>query len=145
MGKEMEGFTLRAATTKSITVYPPPELPRDYRPVHHFGPAVTVGTASIALLQALDQSAGQLNAPAATHGRHHLNATQRRELLGESALAGPRSVFDLLTVEDKERLQEAQRAAGRLTSPHPCQQQTLPLALPPSRARGRSPVGSNPS
>ncbi|XP_051884027.1 G patch domain-containing protein 1 isoform X2 [Pristis pectinata] len=130
IGKLLEGFTLGSKSTKSMTVYGPPELPRDYRPVHYFRPVVSPGTVRTTVAQALLESVGQLSTDAATKGRHQLNASQRRELLGERALQGPHSVFDLLAEEDKLRLQEVQRAASHVPSPHPPQ----PL---PSQHSGR--------
>ncbi|XP_067905115.1 G patch domain-containing protein 1 isoform X2 [Heterodontus francisci] len=109
IGKLLEGFSLGSKATKSKKVYGPPELPRDYRPIHYFRPVVAPGTVSTAMAQALVASAGQLNTEAGPKGRHQLNAMQRRELIGEDALQGPRSVFELLAGKDKERLKDVQQ------------------------------------
>ncbi|XP_059507791.1 G patch domain-containing protein 1 isoform X1 [Stegostoma tigrinum] len=111
IGKMLEGFSLGSKSTKPKKVYGPPELPRDYRPVHYFRPVVGPGTVSTAMAQALEASTGQHCTETGPKGRHQLNATQRRELLGETALQGPGSVFELLTVKDKERLQQQQAAS----------------------------------
>ncbi|CAB1338769.1 unnamed protein product [Coregonus sp. 'balchen'] len=59
-------------------------------------------------------------------GRHQLDSSQKRELLGETALQGPSSVFDLLKVEDRERLSSLRRPSSDTTSgPRP------PTELPP--------------
>ncbi|XP_038662108.1 G patch domain-containing protein 1 isoform X2 [Scyliorhinus canicula] len=109
IGKVLEGFSLRSKSTEPKKVYGPPELPRDYRPVHYFRPVVAPGTVSVAMAQALGASEGQLSTEVGPKGRHQLNATQRRELLGEDALQGPRSVFELLSGKDKERLKDVQQ------------------------------------
>ncbi|XP_067854309.1 G patch domain-containing protein 1 isoform X2 [Heptranchias perlo] len=109
VGKCLEGFSLASTSSRPKKIYGPPELPRDYRPVHYFRPVVAPGTVSTAMAEALVASAGQLSTDAGQKGRHQLNSTQRRELLGEDALQGPRSVFELLTGKDKERLKEAQQ------------------------------------
>ncbi|XP_059849340.1 G patch domain-containing protein 1 isoform X2 [Hypanus sabinus] len=119
IGKLLEGFTLGSKLPKSMKVYGPPELPRDYRPVHYFRPVVSSGAVSTTVAQALMESTGQLSSDTTTKSRHQLNAAQRRELLGERALPGPCSVFDLLAEEDKLRLQEVQRTASHVPSPHP--------------------------
>uniref|UniRef100_UPI00398ECF7C G patch domain-containing protein 1 n=1 Tax=Pristiophorus japonicus TaxID=55135 RepID=UPI00398ECF7C len=108
IGKLLEGFSLGSRATKSKKVYCPPELPRDYRPVHYFRPVVAPGTVSTAMALALEASAGQLSAEA-PKGRHQLSATQRRDLLGEGALEGPRSVFELLAAKDQDRLKQVQQ------------------------------------
>ncbi|XP_072136125.1 G patch domain-containing protein 1 isoform X2 [Mobula birostris] len=119
IGKLLEGFTLGSKLPKSMKVYEPPELPRDYRPVHYFRPVVPSGAVSSTVAQALLESTGQLSSDTTIKSRHQLNAAQRRELLGERALPGPCSVFDLLAEEDKLRLQEVQRTASHVPSPHP--------------------------
>ncbi|XP_069758060.1 G patch domain-containing protein 1 [Narcine bancroftii] len=135
VGKLLEGFHLGSKTTKSIMVYGPPDLPRDYRPVHYFRPMVSQGTISATMAQALEKSMGQLSSNDAGKGRHQLNATQRRELLGERALQGPRSVFDLLAEEDRERLQKTQQAACCVPGPHLSQPMASQLRLLDSRER----------
>ncbi|XP_072926604.1 G patch domain-containing protein 1 isoform X2 [Hemitrygon akajei] len=124
IGKLLEGFILGSKLPKSMKVYGPPELPRDYRPVHYFRPVVFSGAVSTTVAQALMESTGQLSSDTTTKSRHQLNAAQRRELLGERALPGPCSVFDLLAEGDKLRLQEVQRTASHVPSPH------LPPSLP---------------
>ncbi|XP_072451882.1 G patch domain-containing protein 1 isoform X1 [Chiloscyllium punctatum] len=106
IGKMLAGFCLGSKSAKPKKVYGPPDLPRDYRPVHYFRPVVVPGTVSTIVAQALDASTGQHGTETGPRGRHQLNATQRRQLLGETALQGPSSVFELLTVKDKERLQQ---------------------------------------
>lgn len=69
-------------------IYPPPSLPRSYRPVHHFRPVLPAGSDSCQLQKALQESAGKLQSEPAPHCRHALNAAQRREQLGEAELKG---------------------------------------------------------
>uniref|UniRef100_A0A8C9ZKZ0 G patch domain containing 1 n=1 Tax=Sander lucioperca TaxID=283035 RepID=A0A8C9ZKZ0_SANLU len=90
LGKILEGFTLAQKPSQETTIFPPPSLPRDYRPVHRFRPSVEV-------LSLSGVSPG---------GRHQLDSSQRRALLGEDALQGvcPSSVLELLKPEDRERL-----------------------------------------
>ncbi|MGH0115812.1 UNVERIFIED_CONTAM: hypothetical protein FKN15_046997 [Acipenser sinensis] len=111
VGKILEGFTLASIPAFPKKVYHPPELPRDYRPVHYFRPVLEAGSASSQVVQVLLASGGQMNQDAQHTGRHQMNAVQRRELLGETALQGPSSVFDLLSSKDKERIKELKQAA----------------------------------
>uniref|UniRef100_A0A667ZTK3 G patch domain containing 1 n=1 Tax=Myripristis murdjan TaxID=586833 RepID=A0A667ZTK3_9TELE len=84
LGKILEGFTLA-----SKSIFPPPSLPRDYRPVHYFRPVVDVSSVSPALADALRASRGQLvQGGDQSGGRHQLDSSQRRALLGETALQG---------------------------------------------------------
>lgn len=105
IGKILEGFTLASENLKEKNIFPPPNLPRDYRPVHYFRPVVDLSTVSPIVAQALQASRGHMtqeqNQPTA---RHQLDSSQRREMLGESVLQGPSSVFDLLKSEDREKL-----------------------------------------
>uniref|UniRef100_A0A672QTC9 G-patch domain-containing protein n=1 Tax=Sinocyclocheilus grahami TaxID=75366 RepID=A0A672QTC9_SINGR len=88
------------------TVYPPPDLPRDYRPVHYFRPVVDSSTVSPIVAQALQASRGRLSQDAPQQGRHSLDSSQRCDMLGETPLQGPSSVFELLGSKDRERLNE---------------------------------------
>lgn len=69
-------------------IYPPPELPRDYRPVHYFRPVVAATSDNSHLLQVLSESAGKAVHDQGTHSRHQLNASKRGELLGETPVKG---------------------------------------------------------
>ncbi|GLD55669.1 G patch domain-containing protein 1 isoform X2, partial [Lates japonicus] len=108
LGKILEGFTLAQKPAEEKTIFPPPVLPRDYRPVHHFNPAVSVSHlsgVSPALAEALRTSRGHMvKEEPQQGGRHQLDSGQRRALLGEDALQGPSSVMELLRPEDRERL-----------------------------------------
>ncbi|KAJ8343358.1 hypothetical protein SKAU_G00306870 [Synaphobranchus kaupii] len=111
LGKILEGFTLASKSTDTKTVYPPPVLPRDYRPVHYFRPVLDLSSVSPQVAQALQTSVGHMPQDPQPKGRHQLDSSQRRELLGESSLQGPNSVFDLLDSKDKERLTGLRKAA----------------------------------
>ncbi|KAJ7999344.1 hypothetical protein DPEC_G00193410 [Dallia pectoralis] len=105
LGKIIEGFTLASDKTETKKVFPPPDLPRDFRPVHYFRPVVDMSNVSSVVALALQTSRGHMvQEELSQGGRHQLDSTQRRELLGEAALQGPRSVFDMLKPEDRERL-----------------------------------------
>lgn len=69
-------------------VFPPPVLPRDYRPVHYFRPVVDTSSVSPMVAQALQASRGQLSQNAPQQSRHTLDSSQRREMLGETSLQG---------------------------------------------------------
>uniref|UniRef100_A0A8C1J9W5 G patch domain containing 1 n=1 Tax=Cyprinus carpio TaxID=7962 RepID=A0A8C1J9W5_CYPCA len=111
LGRILDGFTLASEVTEIKTVYPPPDLPRDYRPVHYFRPVVDSSTVSPIVAQALLTSRGHLSQEAPQQGRHSLGSSQRRDMLGETPLQGPSSVFELLDNKDRERLNEIHRAA----------------------------------
>uniref|UniRef100_A0A4W4GL31 G-patch domain-containing protein n=1 Tax=Electrophorus electricus TaxID=8005 RepID=A0A4W4GL31_ELEEL len=111
VGKILEGFTLASKGTEVKTVFPPPVLPRDYRPVHYFRPVVDLSSVSPIVAQALQASRGHLSQDAPQQGRHMLDSTQRREMLGETTLQGPSSVFELLDSKDRERLSGIRKAA----------------------------------
>uniref|UniRef100_A0A4W5P208 Uncharacterized protein n=1 Tax=Hucho hucho TaxID=62062 RepID=A0A4W5P208_9TELE len=67
--------------------------------------------------QALQTSRGHMaQEEPSKGGRHQLDSAQRRELLGEAALQGPSSVFDLLKVEDRERLSGLRRPSSDSSS-----------------------------
>ncbi|XP_047219311.1 G patch domain-containing protein 1 [Girardinichthys multiradiatus] len=108
LGKILEGFTLAQKPRDEKTIFPPPTLPRDYRPVHYFRPQVDVtrlSGVSSALAEALKTSRGHMvKEEPQPVGRHQLDSGQRRALLGEDALKGPSSVMDLLRPEDRQRL-----------------------------------------
>uniref|UniRef100_A0A8C1I6B5 G patch domain containing 1 n=1 Tax=Cyprinus carpio TaxID=7962 RepID=A0A8C1I6B5_CYPCA len=106
LGRILDGFTLASQVTEIKTVYPPPDLPRDYRPVHYFRPVVDLSTVSPIVAQALQASRGHLSQDAPQQGRHSLDSSQRRDMLGETPLQGPSSVFELLGSKDRERLNE---------------------------------------
>ena len=69
-------------------IYPPPELPKDYRPVHYFRPVVAATSENSHLLQVLSESAGKPTNDPGTHSRHQLNACKRGGLLGETPIQG---------------------------------------------------------
>ncbi|KAK6294001.1 hypothetical protein J4Q44_G00348310 [Coregonus suidteri] len=127
LGKILEGFTLGSDKMETKTIFPPPDLPRDFRPVHYFRPVVDMSSVSPMVAQALLTSRGHMaQEEPSKGGRHQLDSAQRRELLGETALQGPSSVFDLLKVEDRERLSSLRRPSSETTSgPRP------PTELPP--------------
>ncbi|KAF2987075.1 hypothetical protein EK904_013762 [Melospiza melodia maxima] len=90
IGKVLAGFSLASKPSAPVKIYPPPSLPRTYRPVHHFRPVLPAGSESCRLQRALEHSAGKLESDPAQHGRHALSAAQRREQLGEAELKGER-------------------------------------------------------
>ncbi|KAM9493532.1 G patch domain-containing protein 1 isoform 1-T3 [Clarias gariepinus] len=110
VGKILEGFTIASIPAEAKIVFPPPVLPRDYRPVHYFRPVVDTSSVSPLVAQALQTSRGQLSQNAPQQSRHTLDSSQRRELLGETSLQGPRSVFELLDSKDRERLTEIRKS-----------------------------------
>ncbi|XP_070825674.1 G patch domain-containing protein 1 isoform X2 [Chaetodon trifascialis] len=108
LGKILEGFTLSQKPAEDKMIFPPPSLPSDYRPVHRFRPLVDVSRLSgisPALAEALRASRGHMvKEEPQQEGRHQLDSSQRRTLLGEDALSGPASVMELLRPEDRQRL-----------------------------------------
>ncbi|XP_030578448.1 G patch domain-containing protein 1 isoform X2 [Archocentrus centrarchus] len=108
IGKILEGFTLAQKPPEEKTIFPPPSLPRDYRPIHHFRPSVNISHlsgVSPALAEALRVSKGHMvKEEPQQGGRHQLDSGQRRALLGEDVLQGPSSVMELLRPEDRQRL-----------------------------------------
>ncbi|XP_064813896.1 G patch domain-containing protein 1-like [Oncorhynchus masou masou] len=117
LGKILEGFTLASEKLETKTIFPPPNLPRDFRPVHYFRPVVDLSSVSPMVAQALRTSRGHMaQEEPSKGGRHQLDSAQRRELLGEATLQGPSSVFDLLKVEDRERLSGLRRPSSDTSS-----------------------------
>uniref|UniRef100_A0A8C5MJU8 G-patch domain containing 1 n=1 Tax=Leptobrachium leishanense TaxID=445787 RepID=A0A8C5MJU8_9ANUR len=115
VSKALDGFCTAETPASRKKIYSPPDLPRDYRPVHYFRPVLAPGSHSSAALKTMLDSA-QKPSPKppeeTTQSRHQLNASQRRELLGETALQGqPTSVLDILTDKDRERIKEVKQAA----------------------------------
>ncbi|NXM74155.1 GPTC1 protein, partial [Serilophus lunatus] len=112
VGKILDGFSLASKSSTPVKVYPPPALPRNYRPVHYFRPVIAAGNENYHLQKALEESTGKLESDLAHQSRHALNAAQRRELLGETGLKGPTpSVLEYLSEKDRERLKEVKQAS----------------------------------
>ncbi|XP_075840568.1 G patch domain-containing protein 1 isoform X2 [Microtus pennsylvanicus] len=111
VGKILEGFSLASKPLSSKKIYPPPQLPRDYRPVHYFRPVVAPTSENAHLLQVLSESSGKAGQNTGTHSRHQLNASKRGELLGEMPVQGSAtSVLEFLSQKDKERIKEMKQA-----------------------------------
>ncbi|CAB1448799.1 unnamed protein product [Pleuronectes platessa] len=108
LGKILEGFTLAQKTVEDKTIFAPPTLPRDYRPVHRFHPSIPIARlsgVSPALAEALRTSRGHMvKEEPQEGGRHKMDSSHRGALLGEDALQGPSSVMELLRPEDRQRL-----------------------------------------
>ncbi|KAM9374042.1 G patch domain-containing protein 1 [Phaethornis superciliosus] len=112
IGKILDGFSLASKSSTPSKTYPPPDLPRNYRPVHYFRPVITAGNESCHLQKALEESTGKLEGDVTQQSRHALNASQRREILGETGLKGPApSVLEYLSEKDRERLKEVKQAS----------------------------------
>lgn len=111
IGKILDGFSLASKPLSSKKIYPPPELPRDYRPVHYFRPMVATTSENSHLLQVLSESAGKATPDPGTHSKHQLNASKRAQLLGETPIQGSAtSVLEFLSQKDKERIKEMKQA-----------------------------------
>ncbi|XP_056381726.1 G patch domain-containing protein 1 isoform X2 [Hyla sarda] len=109
VGKMLEGFCLATQSPPSKKIYPLPDLPRDYRPVHYFRPVLAENSQNSAVLQAMIGSSMTSSvAPVKEQraSRHQLNSSQRREMLGEAPLQGPTSVLELLSAKDRERIRD---------------------------------------
>ncbi|NWW18176.1 GPTC1 protein, partial [Falcunculus frontatus] len=112
IGKILDGFSLASKSSAPIKIYPPPSLPRNYRPVHYFRPVIIAGNENCHLQKALEESTGKLEIDPVQQSRHALNAAQRREQLGETELKGPApSILEYLSEKDRERLKELKQAS----------------------------------
>uniref|UniRef100_A0A8D2L4Y5 G-patch domain containing 1 n=1 Tax=Varanus komodoensis TaxID=61221 RepID=A0A8D2L4Y5_VARKO len=112
IGKTLDGFSLASKPVTRQKIYLPPDLPRDYRPVHYFRPVIKTTGENLHLVQTLAESTGKLESDGALQGRHQKTASQRRELLGEASLQGPTtSVLEYLSDKDRERIREVKQAA----------------------------------
>ncbi|KAK2492497.1 hypothetical protein MC885_007930 [Smutsia gigantea] len=117
IGKILDGFSLASKPLSSKKTYPPPELPRDYRPVHYFRPVLAATSENSHLLQVLSESSGKSAHDPGTHSRHQLNAFKRGALLGETPTQGSStSVLEFLSQKDKERIQEMKQATDLKTA-----------------------------
>ncbi|XP_019391388.1 PREDICTED: G patch domain-containing protein 1 [Crocodylus porosus] len=126
IGKILDGFSIASKSAVPSKTYPPPDLPRGYRPVHYFRPVITASSENSPLLKALVESTGKLESDTAQQSRHMLNASQRRDLLGESALKGPApSVLEYLSEKDRERIKEAKQASEQQLKTKPLPQQSV--------------------
>ncbi|XP_044842965.1 G patch domain-containing protein 1 isoform X2 [Mauremys mutica] len=129
IGKILDGFSLASKSSAPKKTYLPPDLPRDYRPVHYFRPVITARNENLLLLQALVESTGKRETDTPQQNRHTLNASQRRELLGETALKGPcPSVLEYLSGKDRERIKEAKQAAEQQMKTQTLPQQSLNIS-----------------
>ncbi|NWS36787.1 GPTC1 protein, partial [Polioptila caerulea] len=112
IGKVLPGFSLASKSSAPIKIYPPPSLPRSYKPVHYFRPVIMAGSENCHLQKALEESTGKLESDPTHQSRHALSAAQRREQLGETELKGPApSILEYLSEKDRERLKEVKRAS----------------------------------
>ncbi|XP_040266058.1 G patch domain-containing protein 1 isoform X2 [Bufo bufo] len=112
IGKMLEGFCLATQSPPSKKIYPAPDLPRDYRPVHYFRPVIAENSQNSAILQSMIGSSSKPSvAPVKEHptSRHQLDSSQRREILGEAPLQGPSSVLELLSEKDRERIRDVKQ------------------------------------
>ncbi|CAN9506550.1 unnamed protein product [Ophioblennius macclurei] len=120
VGKILEGFTLAQKPDLKATVFPPPVLPRDFRPVRRFRPPLDVSalsSVSPALAEALRTSRGRMVPEEPQQGgRHQMDSCQRGALLGEDTLTGPISVLDLLRPEDRQRLLSLRNTSNQSSS-----------------------------
>ncbi|KAK1875679.1 G patch domain containing protein 1 [Dissostichus eleginoides] len=125
LGKILEGFTLAQKTQEQKTIFPPPSLPPDFRPIRRVRPSPDVSHlsgVSPALAEALRLSRGHMVPEVSQQGvpqqgsRHQLDSGQRRALLGEDALQGPSSVLELLKPEDRKRLLDLRTSTPNSTS-----------------------------
>ncbi|XP_075290031.1 G patch domain-containing protein 1 isoform X3 [Opisthocomus hoazin] len=112
IGKILDGFSLASKSSTPSKIYPPPDLPRNYRPVHYFRPVIAAGNENCHLRKALEESTGKIESDMTRQSRHALDASQRRERLGETSLKGPApSVLEYLSEKDRERLKEVKQAS----------------------------------
>ncbi|NWH71216.1 GPTC1 protein, partial [Piaya cayana] len=133
IGKVLDGFSLASKSSAPSKIYPPPDLPRNYRPVHYFRPVVAAGNDSFQLQKALEESTGRLGSDASQQSRHALNASQRGERLGEAALKGPApSVLEYLSEKDRERLKEVKQASEEQMKARMLAQQAQSSRLQPA-------------
>uniref|UniRef100_A0A672F6M7 G-patch domain-containing protein n=1 Tax=Salarias fasciatus TaxID=181472 RepID=A0A672F6M7_SALFA len=119
VGKILEGFTLAQKPPAQETVFPPPVLPRNFRPVRRFPPSLDVSmlsSVSPALAQALRTSRGHMVPEEPQQGgRHQLHSGQRGALL--TPPTGPASVLDLLRPADRQRLLSRRNLSSRTQDP----------------------------
>ncbi|NXU34142.1 GPTC1 protein, partial [Drymodes brunneopygia] len=133
IGKILDGFSLASKSSAPIKIYPPPSLPRNYRPVHYFRPVIIAGNENCHLQKALDESAGKLESNPTHQSRHALNAAQRREQLGETELKGPApSILEYLSEKDRERLKEMKQASEQQMKAEIVSQQSPNCRLQPA-------------
>uniref|UniRef100_A0A8C4RZ95 G patch domain containing 1 n=1 Tax=Erpetoichthys calabaricus TaxID=27687 RepID=A0A8C4RZ95_ERPCA len=109
-GRILEGFTKPAKSLSIKKIYLPPELPRDYKPVHCH-PILPTSDTGYQKSSDLMTSCRQMEQAAVQNSRHQMNAVLRRNLIEEPTLPGPSSVFDLLSNEAKNRIKEVKQAA----------------------------------
>ncbi|NWZ34868.1 GPTC1 protein, partial [Brachypodius atriceps] len=134
IGKVLAGFSLASKSSAPIKIYPPPSLPRNYRPVHYFRPVVA-GNENCHLQKALKESTGKLESDPTHQSRHALTAAQRREQLGEAELKGPApSILEYLSEKDRERLKEVKQASEQQVKA-----KIVPQQSPNSRFQSASP------
>ncbi|KAM4721366.1 G patch domain-containing protein 1 [Rhinophrynus dorsalis] len=111
IGKIVEGFCTASKSSPAKKIYPPPELPRDYRPIHYFRPVLAASNQNSPALQAmLDSSQKPPTNERPQASRHHLTSSKRREMLGEMPLQGPASVMELLSDTDREKIKDVKQA-----------------------------------
>lgn len=140
VGKILEGFSLASKPLSSKKIYPPPQLPRDYRPVHYFRPVVAATSQNAHLLQVLSESSGKAGEATGTRSRHQLNASKRGALLGEMPVPGSStSVLEFLSQKDRERIKETKQATDLDLKAAQAKARSLAQAASSSRAQTPTP------
>lgn len=133
----LRGFMLAVHPEQLYKWFPPPEVPKDFVPIHKFNEPGPIELYRLPLPAA---ALGLKEEPIA-----QLTPDQRRDLLGEQPIAAPaRSVFSFMSVAEAEKFQA--KAAGlkaELEGP--------PLVIPPldssvaaAALRGFLPFGKDP-
>ncbi|XP_053305785.1 G patch domain-containing protein 1 [Spea bombifrons] len=109
----LDGFCIATKPTPTKKIFSPPELPRDYRPIHYFRPVLSPNAHSSSALHAMLDSSQKPPNPTKElpPSRHQLNSSQRGEMLGETRLQGPTSVLEMLSDKDQERIRQVKAAA----------------------------------
>ncbi|XP_078524665.1 G patch domain-containing protein 1 isoform X1 [Lissotriton helveticus] len=109
VGKILDGFSLASVSSAPRKIYLPPDLPKDYKPVHYFRPVLVANSEHSHALQVMLKSSEKPESALPQQGRHQLSSSKRRELLGETALQGPSSVLELLSEKDRDRIKDVKQ------------------------------------
>uniref|UniRef100_A0A3P8X0D3 G-patch domain containing 1 n=1 Tax=Cynoglossus semilaevis TaxID=244447 RepID=A0A3P8X0D3_CYNSE len=117
-GKIMDGFTCAKKPAAEKKIFLPPVLPPGFRPYHGFCPSALASTSvSSALAHALTSSRGHMvQEKPQQAGRHQMDISQRRALLGEDILPNSNSVMELLNPDDRQHLLSMQTHVNSLDS-----------------------------
>ncbi|KAL4234390.1 G patch domain-containing protein 1 [Mactra antiquata] len=152
VGKMLDGFTLSSKKLVQDKDFPPPKLPRDYRPVHKFHRATSPSVLSMQSDAGVDYRSLFKKPDEDRHTGHktsdnsttkksvYTDASSRSLALEEKPFVG--SVFDLISKEGKDKMDQVKQGTSQVdnTSSSTVNQSTEESQSPDQTKQGSGPL-----